>query len=107
MNVLKNERYLVYEKLSRYSQFPYYYNTLDNKYICGTTSYLNDTTQYILYNVKERDTYDSISLEAYNNPTYYWVICSFNHIQDPFSKPVPGTQIKIPVISDIKFVEVI
>ena len=42
MNVLTGKRYLNYERLSRYSQFPYYYNTLDDKYICGTTEYLND-----------------------------------------------------------------
>ena len=46
MNVLTNERYLNYDKLSRYSQFPYFYNKLDDKYICGTTSYLKDTTNY-------------------------------------------------------------
>lgn len=105
MNVLKNEKYLEYEKISRYSQFPYYYHTLDNKYICGTTLYLKDTTNYVLYTVKENDTYDSISLQSYGNPTYYWVICSFNHIQDPFENPVAGTRLKLPVITDIEFEE--
>lgn len=106
MNVLKGEKYLNYEKLSRYSQFPYYYNTLDDKYICGTTSYLNDETNYILYKVKEGDTYDSIALESYGNPTYYWIICSFNHIQNPFNDPVVDSQIKIPVITDIRFEDI-
>lgn len=107
MNVLKNERYLNYDKLSRYSQFPYFYNTLDNKYICGTTSYLKDTTNYQLYTVKQGDTYDSIALDAYGNPTYYWIICSFNHIQDSFSMPMPKSQLKLPVMTDIEFEEIV
>ena len=107
MNVLKDERYLNYDKLSRYSQFPYFYNTLDNKYVCGTTAYLKDDTNYIIYNVKDGDTYDSIALEAYGNPTYYWIICSFNHIQDSFSVPAPKSQLKLPVMTDIEFEEIV
>lgn len=107
MNVLTNERYLNYDKLSRYSQFPYFYNKLDNKYICGTTSYLKDTTNYQVYIVQPNDTYDSIALRAYGNPTYYWIICSFNHIQDAFSIPIPGSQLKLPVMTDIEFEEIV
>ena len=107
MNVLTNERYLNYDKLSRYSQFPYFYNKLDDKYICGTTSYLKDTTNYQVYMVQPNDTYDSIALRAYGNPTYYWIICSFNHIQDAFSIPIPGSQLKLPVMTDIEFEEII
>ena len=107
MNVLKNQRYLDYEKVSRYSQFPYYYNTLDDKYICGTTSYLNTSSPAVLYIVKEGDTYDSISLEAYGNPTYYWIICSYNHIQNCFDDPQPETRLYLPVISDIYFEEIV
>ena len=107
MNVLKNEKYLQYERISRYSQFPYYYNTLDNKYICSTTAYLDDSTTYNFYTVKDGDTYDSIALEMYGNPTYYWLICSFNRIQNPFDLPERGSQIKIPVLTDIEFEAII
>ena len=103
MNVLKNEKYLKYDKLSRYSQFPYYYNTLDDKYICGTTAYLDNTTNYILHQVNEGETYDSLALACYGNPTYYWIICSYNHVQNPFVEPIPGSFIKLPVLSDIVF----
>lgn len=103
MDVLKNKTYKQYNRLSRYSNFPYYYNTLDNKYVEGTTKYLDNTTLYKLVIVKDGDTYDSLALKYYNNPTYYWIICSYNHIQDPFKKPKPNTYIKIPSLSDISY----
>ena len=101
MDVLKDKSYKKYNRLSRYLNFPYYYNSLDDKYIVGTTKYLADDTPYTLRQIKKDDTYDSLALEYYNNPTYYWVICSYNHIQYPLKKPVEGTYIKIPTISTI------
>lgn len=103
MNVLTNKSYKEYTKLSRYSPFPYYYHTKDDKYISATTAYLKDTTVYTLYEVKRGDTFDSLALEFYNNPTLYWVICSFNRIQDPFIDLVEGQKLKIPSISNIEF----
>lgn len=103
MEVLKNKAYKEYSKLSRYSEFPYYYHTLDKKYIYGRTAYLDDSTLFTTHVVKQGDTFDTLALEYYNNPTYYWIICSFNHIQDPYSELVPDTLIKIPSISNIKF----
>ena len=103
MDVLKNKTYKQYDRLSRYSNFPYYYNTLDNKFIYGTTKYLDDTTPYVLVKVKDRDTYDSLALDYYNNPTYFWIICSYNHIQDPFKTPKVGSFIKIPILSTISY----
>jgi len=103
MDVLKDRQYKSYPRLSRYSTFPYYYNTLDNKYVVSTTAYLDNTTTYSLYLIKEGDTLDSIALEQYNNPTYYWVLCSFNRIQDPFKELVVGEYIKVPVISTLQY----
>ena len=103
MNVLTNKSYKDYTRLSRYSPFPYYYHTKDKKYIGGTTAYLRDDTVYTLYTVQRNDTFDSLALEFYNNPTLYWVICSFNHIQDPYKKLVEGETLKIPSISNIEF----
>ena len=103
MDVLRGKQYKSYDRLSRYSNFPIYYNTLNDKYCSGTTTYLNEDTDYILYKVVKNDTYDSISLYYYNNPTYYWIICNFNRIADPFEKPKPGTKLKIPIISNIEF----
>ncbi len=103
MNILTDKQYKVYNRLSRYSLFPIYYNTLDDKYESSTTAYLDDSTEYLLHKVQQNDNYDTIALQYYNNPTYYWIICSFNHIQDPFVPPVPGTYVKVPVMSSIRY----
>ena len=103
MDVLKNKSYKQYTKLSRYSPFPYYYHTLDKKYIYGKTAYLKDDTVYTTYTIQRNDTLDSLALKFYNNPTLYWIICSFNHIQDPYIELIEGEQLKIPSISNIEF----
>src|SRR5574344_505344 len=101
MQELINKSYKSYGRLSRYSSFPYYYDKLHDKYVYGTTAYLDASTPYQNYVVKKNDSYDSIALSFYNNPTYYWIICNFNQIQDPFSKPEIGINLQIPVISKI------
>lgn len=103
MTVLTEKSYKSYSKLSRYSQFPYYYHTRDKKYIFGTTAYLRDDTPYTTHIVSAGDSFDSIALDYYNNPTYFWVICSFNRIQDPFTDLTPGQKIKVPTLSNIEF----
>ena len=103
MDVIIDKTYKSYKRLSRYNSFPYYYHLLDNKYIGGTTNYLNNVTPFILHKVQQNDTYDNISLKYYNNPTYYWIICDFNHIQNPFEEPYIGTYLKIPTLSQISF----
>ena len=103
MQVLTNKTYKQYEKLSRYSVTPYYYHTLDNKYIYGTASQLKDDTLYTLYTIQPKDTLDSLALHFYNNPTLYWIICDFNRINDPYINLIPGSQLKIPSLSNIEF----
>lgn len=107
MDVLKNKEYKSYNKLSRYTTFPTYYHTVDDKYVYGITSHLLKNTPYSLYRVQRNDTWDSIALEAYNNPVYYWILCDFNDVQDPFDEPKLDSYIKIPVLSSIRFHEVI
>ena len=51
MNILKNKSYRTYDYTSRYSTYPYYYNTLDKKYIYGITGQLSDETEYTLHYV--------------------------------------------------------
>lgn len=102
MNVLKNKFYKSYDKLSRYASFPCYYNTLDDKYVTGTTTPVI-SNEYSVYEVKDGETYDLIALRAYNNPTYYWIICDFNNVFDVFINPLPGTRLKIPVLSNVDF----
>lgn len=103
MDKLTNKTYKSYKRLSRYSSFPYYYNTQDNKYVYGTMTHLDPTTPYTSYVVKKNDTYDSISLAFYNTPLYFWAICDFNSINDPFVAPIEGASLNIPILSSIEF----
>lgn len=102
-DILQQKSYRTYDYLSRYSNFPYYYNTLDKKYVYGTTTQLHTDTPFVLYKVIPGDTYDSIALEFYNTPLYYWMICDFNQIQDPLDPPIPGTRLKVPTLSSITY----
>lgn len=101
MSKLSDKSYKEYSYVSRYSNFPYYYNTQDDKYVGGITAYLSDTTTYTLHTVKQNETFDSLALDYYGNPTLYWVICSFNHINNPYMELSIGSKIKIPAISNI------
>lgn len=104
MDVLKDKNYKVYNYISRYTAFPYYYNTQDRKYIYGTTSQLNNDTNFVLHKITQKDTLDSLSLKYYGRPDYYWVIADFNRIQDPFVKLFGNyDSLKIPALGSISF----
>ena len=123
MNVLTNKTIKTSTYFSRYNGFPYYYNKLSEKkvftkdsngniivdqftgqpafkwegrYNMGTSSWLKETDKYEAYTVKEGDTYDSIALKKYNNPTLYWIICDYNRIIDPFKEPKAGDVLLLP-----------
>lgn len=103
MDILKDKKYKSYNYFSRYTSFPYYYHTLDRKYVYGIPTQINKDSVYTLYKVVRNDTLDSIALKMYNNPTFYWAIASFNNIIDPFKQLIEGTELKIPTLSDISF----
>lgn len=104
MDILTNKTAKTSNYFSRYNGLYYYYNTLDNKYQLSTKAWLKQDNTFTEYRVKEGDTYDSIALEHYNNPTYYWVICDFNHIVDPFVEPKKGTLLYLPTLGkDLTF----
>ena len=104
-NILTDKQYRDYNKISRYSGVPYYYNTVDNKYVYGVGSNLSDATPFKIHRVKEGETLDSIALYYYNNPTYYWIVADFNRIQDPYVTLETGSSLKIPTFSSIEFEE--
>lgn len=103
MDVLKNKSYKRYGKLSRYSTAPYFYHLIDDKYVYGFSKRLKTTTPFVIHTVKEPETFDSLALYYYNNPTYFWVICDFNRINDPFIELKDGQKLKIPSFSAIEF----
>lgn len=103
MDVLRKRQYKQYSKLSKYQLFPIFYHTLDEKYVQGIPANLFDDTAFVWHVVKEGDTYDKLAVYYYNNPVYYWIICDYNRVQNPFDVPKVGTKIKIPTFSDIQF----
>lgn len=92
-----------YDYVSRYGLVPVYNNLSDHRQVTGLSVPLQPDTPYIGYEVKEGDSYDSIALTHYNNPTLYWVITEANGVADPFSFPEPGSRIRVPVLSSIEF----
>lgn len=78
--------------------------TREYKYQPSTTAWLKTRdVPFNEYVVKKGDTYDSIALEHYNNPTYYWIICDFNRIIDPMETPSAGKVLRLPSINNIEF----
>jgi hypothetical protein len=104
MDTLKNKTYANFDYLSRYTDTPYYYDTLTDKQIFGIGTNLKDNTEFVTHIVKSNDTLNSLALKYYNNPTFWWVIAYFNNVQDAF-KPLRDkyTTLKIPNISSIQF----
>lgn len=104
-DILTDKKYREYNKISRYSGVPYYYNKIDNKYIYGVGSNLSTSTAYKVHRIQEGDTLDTLALYYYNNPTYYWIIADFNRIHDPYERLTVGSRLKIPTFSNIEFEE--
>ena len=104
MSKIINKTYKNYNRVSRYSVFPYYYNTLDDKYMYGLTTHLKtDNINFVNHYVQQEDTLDTLALYYYNNPTYFWIIADFNKIQDPYEKLEICRILRIPTFSNIEF----
>ena len=102
MNVLKDKSSKTYLYTSRYATLPYYYNTLDKKYVYGISKNLNTNTDYVLHNLVDSDSLDSLALKYYGRPDLFWVIANFNNLNDPYIKLVDKmSSIKIPALSGI------
>ena len=102
MNVLKDKSSRTYLYTSRYATLPYYYNTLDKKYVYGISKNLNTNTDYVLHNLVDSDSLDSLALKYYGRPDLFWVIADFNNLNDPYIRLVDKmSSIKIPALSGI------
>ena len=102
MNVLKDKSSKTYLYTSRYATLPYYYNTLDKKYMYGISTTLNTNTHYVLHNLVDSDSLDSLALKYYGRPDLFWVIADFNNLNDPYIRLVDKmSSIKIPSLSGI------
>lgn len=105
--VLIDKSFRNYEYTSRYSKFPVYYNTVDNKYVYGTTGQLkiNNEIKCFEYSVKPEDSLDSISLKYYGRPDLFWIIADYNRISDclePLLDKHP--KLIIPSMIDIEYI---
>ena len=102
MNVLKDKSSRTYFYTSRYATLPYYYNTLDKKYMYGISKNLNTNTDYVLHNLVDSDSLDSLALKYYGRPDLFWVIADLNNLNDPSIRLVDNmSSIKIPALSGI------
>ena len=102
MNVLKDKSSRTYFYTSRYATLPYYYNTLDKKYMYGISKNLNTNTDYVLHNLVDSDSLDSLALKYYGRPDLFWVIADFNNLNDPYIRLVDKmSSIKIPALPGI------
>lgn len=104
MDTLKNKKYITSDYISRYQTTPEYQDILFGRQLSGIADYILSSTQYISHKVKMDDTFDSLALKYYNNPTYWWIIAQFNKVTDPFVQLIDKYRIiKIPTITTIKF----
>ena len=105
MDILTKKEYKQYDRVSRYSVFPYYYNHIDSKYIYGITAHLKtDDTTFVTHKVEQGDTLDTLALYYYNSPTFFWVIADFNRILDPYEDLKIGSILRIPTFSNVEFI---
>ena len=104
MDILKDKTYKDYDYTCRYTSVPYFYNTVDDKYIYGIGTQMFKDMTYVAHKVLATDNLDSLALKYYNNPTYWWVIAYFNDILEVFEPLSDKFEIiKIPNISSITF----
>lgn len=104
MDTLTNKRYQQYDYTSRYTDVPYYYDTINGRDVYGIGSNLDKSSSWAGHQVKTEDTLDTLALKYYNNATFWWIIAFFNDIQDPFTHLSDKFEvIKIPSISSIEF----
>ena len=104
MDVLTNKSKRFYDYTSRYSTVPFYYHTKDKKYVYGITNNLRDDTEYVLHNITDEDSFDSLSLKYYGRPDLYWVIADFNRITDPYINLYENYNfIYIPALASIRY----
>ena len=72
MDTLKNKIYANYDYICRYTNVPYYYDTLSNREIYGIGTNIKTDTEFVTHEVRSNDTLHSLALKYYNNPTFWW-----------------------------------
>lgn len=105
MDILQDKSKKDYNYTSRYSSFPFYYNTKDKKYMYGITNNLSQQAEYVIHYVEDTDDLDKLALKYYGRPDLYWVIADFNRIQDPYISLYENYNfIYIPSLAGIRYI---
>ena len=106
MQKLVDKQSYTFDYKSRYTGIPYYYDTQAHREVAGICKQISFDTPYVLHKIEISDSLDSLSLEYYGNPIYWWAIAAFNKINDPFiDLSLHYKSLKIPSISSIVFKE--
>lgn len=72
MDTLKNKTYESYNYLNRYTDVPYYYDTIAGRYVYGIGSQVvKEGVQYVSHKVLGSDTLEYLALKYYGNPLYW------------------------------------
>ncbi len=104
MDALKNKNYIQYDYISRYTGVPSYYNINDDRELLGLCKNVKKTASYAVHKVTPDDTLHKLALKYYNNPTYWWIIASYNDILDPFIRLIDRYKtLKVPTLSVLSY----
>jgi len=104
-DVLINRTVMAYDFSSRYNTVPFYYHTVDKKYIRGTAKRVSNEFEYSIHEIKQTDNLDKLALYYYGRPDLYWVIADANGIKDPFINLWDNYNfLYIPAYKDIRLV---
>lgn len=104
MNILKDKTYRQFNRTSRYSSIPVYYNTMDDKYQVGITKLIDKDGEYYLYTPQPGETFDDIAFKYYGAPDLYWAIADRNNCTDAFIEVCRHyLKVKVPAKTSIKF----
>lgn len=71
MEVLKDKFTKQFNYTSRYAVIPCYYNTSDNKYLCGISRNLTKVASFTWHTVEQGDSLDSLSYKYYGRPDLF------------------------------------
>jgi hypothetical protein len=72
----------------------YYYNVLNGLSLAGLENV--SRMDYSEYQVRQDDSWSTISWRSYGTIRLWWLICKFNGIDDPMVEPEVGDILRVP-----------
>jgi hypothetical protein len=62
-------------------------------------TYKRDAASFIQYRTQDNERIENISQKFYNTPDFWWIVCVFNNIRNPFFD-LPLSEVQILELSD-------